>query len=257
MAIAVTAALALAARNLALAEAQGSADLVAPCSACYLVLAKARRFLAEEPALKARVDAALEGSGLRYGGTVRLRHPLDVLVHDVGLPRIAARTVRPLAGVRVAPYYGCQLVRPERGFDDREAPQWLDHLFRRVGAEVVDFPLKVACCGGVLMSTEPDVGRQLSGGVLAAALDAGATIVVTTCPLCQVNLELYQRAIGRRLGRRVDIPVVFFTQLLGVALGLSEAELGLTRAVVPATPALACVPPPHPPPPAAARAVHV
>lgn len=243
MSVAETVALAVSARNLALAEQAAAPDLVAPCAACYLVLAKTRRFLLEDPALRERVGAALEGTGLTFTGNVRVRHPLDVLVNDIGLDHIAARVQRPLTGVVVAPYYGCQLVRPERGFDEREAPVWLDRLFRRLGATVCDFPLKTACCGGVLMTTDGDVARKLSGDVLTAALDAGATVVVTACPLCQANLEMYQGRIGRAVGRSIRLPIVFFTQLLGVALGLEPRDIALGRELVPLEPALASVPP--------------
>jgi len=232
MSVAETTALALSARNLALAERDGG-DLVAPCSACYLVLQKTHRTLAEQPELRARVREALGTADLAYEGRVRVRHPLDVLVNDVGLEAIAAKVERPLAGARVASYYGCQMVRPERGFDDRENPQWLDRLMARLGAEAVDFPLKVRCCGGMLMTTAPDVGRRLCGDLLVAALDAGANVVATTCPLCQINLEAYQSAISRELGRKVAIPIVFFTQLLGLALGADPGELGLDLGLVP------------------------
>ncbi len=235
MGVAETLALAVCARNLALAERAGG-DLVAPCSACYLVLQKTNRYLNEQPELKKRVDEALAEADLGYTGGVRVRHPLDVLVNDIGIERIAAQVVRPLAGAKVAPYYGCQLVRPERGFDDREAPMWLDELFRRCGAEVVDFPAKVRCCGGMLMTTAAPVGRRLSGEILAEAVDAGANVVVTTCPLCQMNLEAYQGPVGRALGRPLRIPIVFFTQLLGLALGAGERELGLHRNLVPLEP---------------------
>ncbi len=232
MGVAETLALAVCARNLALAE-QAGGDLVAPCSACYLVLQKTNRFLAEQPELKQRVDEALAEGGLSYRGKVRVRHPLDVLVNDIGIERIAQKVVRPLAGAKVAPYYGCQLVRPERGFDDREAPMWMDELFRRCGAEVVDFPAKVRCCGGMLMTTAAPVGRRLSGEILAEAADAGANVLVTTCPLCQMNLEAYQGPVGREIGRPLRVPVVFFTQLLGLALGAGERDVDLHRNLVP------------------------
>jgi heterodisulfide reductase subunit B len=230
-----TTALTLAARNLSLAEAQHpGTDMVAPCSACYLVLRKTHRLLAEHAGLKADVDRVLaEGGGRPYQGGVTVRHPLDVLVNDVGLDAIAKRVVRPLTGARVAPYYGCQMVRPEGAGDDREHPMWLDDLFRRAGAEVIDFSMKVRCCGGMLMTTAEPVGRRLAADILAAAVDEGANVVVTTCPLCQVNLELFQGTLGKFAGRPLHMPVAYFTQLLGLALGASEREVGLPLNVVP------------------------
>jgi heterodisulfide reductase subunit B len=234
MSVAETMAMAVSARNLALAERE-SADLVAPCSACYLVLHKTQRYMAEQPGLRQRVVEALAEDGLACRGTLRIRHPLDVLVNDVGLEAIAAKAVRSLEGARVAPYYGCQIVRPER------VPMWLDHLFRRLGAEVVGFPMKVRCCGGMLMTTAADVGVRLSGDILACAQDSGANVLVTTCPMCQMNLEAYQGEVGRALHRKVRLPIVFFTQLLGLALGADADELGLPMNLVPLGPELAAL----------------
>ncbi len=240
MSVAETMALAVCARNLALAERQGEGrPLIAPCSACYSVLSKTDRFLREQPELKARVDEALAEARLAYHGTVTIRHPLDVLVNDVGLEAIAARATRSLAGLKVAPYYGCQIVRPERGFDDREAPVALDRLLGRLGATVVDYPMKVRCCGGMLMTTADAVGLELCYELLRCAAAAGAEVVATTCPLCHINLEAYQGAINRRFGAKLRLPVAFFTQLVGLALGAGEEELGLDRLLVPFAPALA------------------
>jgi heterodisulfide reductase subunit B len=237
MSVAETMALAVCARNLALAERRGG-TLVAPCSACYTVLSKTDRFLREQPELRSRVGDALAEAGLAYHGTLSIRHPLDVLMNDVGLEVMAARAVRTLEGLRVAPYYGCQIVRPERGFDDRENPMTLDRLFARLGATVVDYPMKVRCCGGMLMTTADAVGLRLCYELLQCAVDAGAQVIATTCPLCHINLEAYQGVINRRFHAAIRLPVVFFTQLLGLALGASARELGLDRHLVPFEPAL-------------------
>jgi len=232
MSIAETVALAVSARNLVLAERM-ALDVVAPCSACYTILNKTQRYLREQPHLKAWVGEALAEADLAVQGTSRIRHPLDVLVNDIGIETIAAEATRPLEGVVIAPYYGCQIVRPEHGFDDREAPMWLDRLFARLGAEVADYPPKVRCCGGMLMTTQPDAGLAMSGDLLTEALDSGANVVLTTCPLCHINLEAYQGKLGRRLGRNVRIPVLYFTQLLGLALGADAREVGLPLNLVP------------------------
>jgi heterodisulfide reductase subunit B len=225
--------MAISARNLALAEQAGFRDLIAPCSACYTVLLKTNRFLRESPELKAKVDHLLGQVGLKYGLGVNVRHPLDVLVNDVGVEVIAAAAKRNLAGIAFAPYYGCQIVRPERGFDDREFPSTMDTLFQRLGARAVYFPLKTRCCGGMLMTTFPDVCLQLVKDLLECAVENGAECIVTTCPLCQVNVEAYQKQVNKMFGTSYQVPVVFFTQLLGIALGCSEKELGLHRNLVP------------------------
>jgi heterodisulfide reductase subunit B len=233
MSVNETVSLAISARNLALAEKNGFRDLVAPCSACYTVLLKTNRFLRESPELKAKVDSLLAEAGLRYNLTVNVRHPLDVLVNDVGIEVVALSSKRSLEGLRVAPYYGCQIVRPERGFDDREFPTTMDQVFERLGAECVYFPLKTRCCGGMLMTTFPDVALKLVQELLECATTNAAHAVLTTCPMCQINLEAYQKQIARRSGSSCDIPVLYFTQLLGMALGCSEKELGLRRNLVP------------------------
>jgi len=233
MSVDETVSLAISARNLALARQNGFGDLIAPCSACYTVLLKTNRFLRENPELKAKVDRILAEAGLSYDLTVNIRHPLDVLVNDVGVEVISLAAKRSLEGVIFAPYYGCQIVRPERGFDDREFPTTMDTLFEKLGAVSVYFPLKTRCCGGMLMTTFPDVALQLVKDILDCAVENGAQCIVTTCPMCQINLEAYQNRVNKKFQTSYRIPVIFFTQLLGIALGCSERELGLQRNFIP------------------------
>ena len=223
--------MAISARNLALAEQAGFHDLIAPCSACYTVLLKTNRFLKESPELRAR-SISYWGSGLKYSLGVKVRHPLDILVNEVGVEAISEAAKQSLAGVAFAPYYGCQIVRPERGFDDREFPTTMDTLFERLGARAVYFPLKTRCCGGMLMTTFPDVCLQLVKDLLECAAENGAQCIVTTCPLCQVNLEAYQQQVNKKFGTSYLIPVMYFTQLLGVALGCSEKDLALDKNLI-------------------------
>jgi len=233
MSVSETTSLAISARNLALAGQDGGRDLVAPCSACYTVLLKTDRFLRESPELKEKVDQLLAGAGLRYHLNVKVRHPLDVLVNDIGVEAVAGAAASRLEGVAFAPYYGCQIVRPERGFDDPEFPFCMDRLFERLGARAVYFPMKTRCCGGMLMTTFPEVCLELVKDLLDCAVENGANCIVTTCPMCQVNVEAYQKQINKRFGKSFQIPVVFFTQLLGLALGCSEKQLGLDRNLIP------------------------
>ena len=224
--------LAISARNLALAERNGARDLVAPCSACYTVLLKTNRFLRDSPELKKKVDRVLDGAGLKYDLTVVVRHPLDVLVNDIGVEVIALAAKRRLEGLTFAPYYGCQIVRPERGFDDREFPTTMDRLFERLGAKSAYFPLKTRCCGGMLMTTFPDICIRLVKDLLECAAENGAQCIVTTCPMCQTNVEVYQKRVNKMFGTTYRVPVLYFTQLLGLALGCSEQELGLQRNLI-------------------------
>jgi len=233
-------AVALAARNLALAE-QMKAEVVAPCAACYLVLTKAQHMMADYPALAAKVHKGLQAAGLTYKGQVTVRHPLDILVNDVGLDAIKARVTKPLTGYRVAPYYGCQIVRPYGAFDDPLRPQTLDRLMAAAGAEVVDYPLKAHCCGGSLMGTMEDIGVRLNFLLLKEAKARSANVLATVCPLCQYNLEAYQDKMFRTFHESAHLPVAYFTQLLGLAFGLQPKALGLQRNFVTAAPLPAMV----------------
>lgn len=232
-------AFALCARNFALAERQakdsGSADLVVPCAACYLGLNKAKRYLDQYPDIRKKIDAALATANLAYNDHVRIRHPLDVLVNDVGRDRLASEVVRLMAGLKVACYYGCQIVRPYADFDDQENPQSMNILMRALGADTVDWPLKTRCCGGSLTGTVQDVGQRLSYVLLNEAIRRGADVIVTACPLCQFNLECYQKEMSSRFGTTVNIPVLYFTQLMGIALGISSRQLAMNRLFVPFT----------------------
>ena len=235
-------AFALAARNLGLAEQQagagpnGAPHLVAPCSACYMLLMKTQRYLNEHPDLRERAAAGLRAVGVPNAGTVQVRHPLDVLVNDVGLERIAQQVTAPLKGLKVACYYGCQIVRPFATFDSPWAPGSMDRLIEALGATAVPWPLKTRCCGGTLIGTVPPVGLRLSHILLHEAQRRGAEVMVTLCALCQFNLECYQDEMTRRFRETVHLPVVYFTQLIGRAFGIPDGELGLQRVLVP----LAC-----------------
>ena len=228
---------ALAGRNLAIAERE-ELDVIAPCSACYLGLNKAQKSLQDHPEIRARVTKALAAAGLEYHGKVKVRHPLDVLINDVGLDAIAKRIKSPLKGHKFAPYYGCQIVRPFASFDDQYDPKTMDKLLAAAGAENVTFPLKTRCCGGSLTGTVPEVGLRLAYIILKEAKKRGAEAVVTVCPLCQFNLDGYQDQIARKF-EAVDMPVVYFTQVLGLAMGLSADELGLKRSIISADVVLA------------------
>lgn len=222
---------AAAARNLALAEQTGLRQLLAPCSACYLVLNKAQHYLQEYPAMRRVVCRALESVGLRCSGDTAVRHPLDVLVNDIGLEAIRQKVTRPLTGLKVAPYYGCQIVRPYSTFDDQANPTSMDRLIETLGATVVRWPLKTKCCGGSLTGTLPEAGLRLSYILLKEARKRGADVIATVCPLCQFNLDAYHAKIAARW-EPVPIPTVYFSQLMGLAFGLPEDQTVLHRSMV-------------------------
>lgn len=219
---------AISARNLALAE-KYKMDLIAPCSSCYTILAKTHRYMKELPELKDRVNQCLIEGGLNYNLGVNVRHPLDVLINDIGLGKIKEKAKYSLEGLKIANYYGCQIVRPEKGFDDREEPMTMDNLFSVIGATNVYYPMKVKCCGGMLMTTFEDVALKLSKEIIECAVSNGANCIVTTCPLCQMNLEAYQDVINNSYNTNFNIPILFFTQVLGLAFGFSDSELGIDK----------------------------
>jgi heterodisulfide reductase subunit B2 len=236
MAVSERQAFGLAARNLALAE-QKPHGLLAPCSACYMVLKKTQHYMTDYPQIGHEVHEALNRGGLKYAGTAKVRHPLDVLVNDVGLDAIKKQVKLPLKGFRVAPYYGCQIVRPYADFDDQHNPVLMDKLFKTLGAEVVTYPLKTRCCGGSLTGTLPEVGLGMSFHILQEAQRRGANVLATVCPLCQFNLDAYQDEMSKQR-EPVHMPIVYFTQLMGLAFGLDAKELGLNRGIISIEPLL-------------------
>jgi heterodisulfide reductase subunit B len=199
---------ALPARNLAKAQALGD-QIVTTCSACYLNLFRVNSRLAASARLQENLDTVLGAIGLHYTGALRVRHLLEVLVTDAGIKTIA---------------------RPYAQFDGPDLPMSMDHLLTALGAAVVPYVLKTRCCGGVLMTTRKDIGVKLVGDLLAPIRDVDC--VVTVCPLCQLNLEAYQREVAGTMGAPVRVPVIYFTQLIGLAFGLPEDGLKLSASLV-------------------------
>lgn len=220
--------IAIAARNLALAE-KYNLDLIAPCSSCFTILSKVNRFLKNNEKLYLSVNNVLKEVGLKYDLSVRIRHPLDVLVNDIGFEIIKMNIKRSLKGLRIANYYGCQIVRPDKLFDDRENPTSMDNLFEMLGAESVYYPAKVKCCGGMLPTIKEEITNDLIFEILYRAIENKADLIVTTCPLCQMNLEAYQKKLEKKFKEKIEMPVYYFTQVFGVALGLNEVELGIDK----------------------------
>jgi len=223
---------AISGRNLSLAE-QSHRDIIAPCAGCYLTLRKSNEFLNGRSPKAAKILADLKQAGCEYHGTVAVKHPLDVLKNDIGYDKIAALVKRPLKGLKVACYYGCQLVRPFTDFDDPDHPTSLDALMSVAGAQPVEYSAKTRCCGGSLTGTIEEVGLRLNYILLKEAKRRGADAIVTICPLCQFNLEFAQNKISRTFKEDVRLPVLYFSQVLGLALGLEKKALGFARSIVP------------------------
>jgi heterodisulfide reductase subunit B2 len=224
----------LSARNLCQAKKIGD-TLVTACSACYTNLRKTETYLAEFPETKGKVDKALAEAGVHYDGGVATKHFLQTVVQDVGLDRITSLVKRPLSGLRVAPYYGCQIARPYGIEDNADNPTMMDKLITAIGATPTYYPLKTQCCGGSLMGIRKEVALRLCRNLLLCAQQYDAQCVLVTCPLCQMNLDAFQSSINKTYGTNFNLPILYFTQLMGVAFGLDSKGLGLNDCIVPAT----------------------
>jgi heterodisulfide reductase subunit B len=228
---------ALAARNLLQAEAAGFTRVTTPCPSCLAALKTADHHLAE-PAYRAEVERLL---GRPAPGPVQSISTLQALAEQAGAEGVRKHVTKPLTGLRVACYYGCIMNRPPAlmAFDDPENPVVMDELLAACGATVVAFPFKTECCGAAYAMPRLDVMQRLSARILDMAENCGADVIAVACPLCQMNLDLRRGQVNAASGRNIQIPVPYFTQLMGLALGLPRESLGLEKLVLPLAPALA------------------
>jgi heterodisulfide reductase subunit B2 len=218
--------LALPARILSLAEKQGLTEVVVPCAACYSRLKVTKHELATDPEI---VEAVTKANNLEYTGKVEVINIIQMLDKYI-IPNLEGRIVNPF-NHKVACYYGCLLVRPHDilQFDREEDPQSMDEVMLKAGAIPVDWAFKTECCGaGLSVSRTTSVGR-LSGQILKDASDRGAEAVIVACPMCHSNLDMRRGAINAFLGEKIDIPVLYVTQAIGLAMGLDRKALGLQR----------------------------
>ena len=228
----------LPASTLALAERVGDGqDLLVICSACYTNLRRTNAAIAAQPQLLDTINQALEVEDLAYHGTVRARHLMDILANDFDPEAIAARVQRPLTGLAVAPYYGCQTVRPYSPFDDDQRPTSMVSVLEALGATVHSHNRAASCCGTSLLTTKPEVGLEMAGSILEACQPANC--IVTVCPMCHMNMDSYQDKVSALVGRPLRIPVLFLPQLMGLAFGLPKSALMFERHVVSVGPVLA------------------
>jgi heterodisulfide reductase subunit B2 len=195
------------------------------CSICFNVLRRSQALLDRDPDMLERINWFTEQD---YEGDLQVEHFLEILRDDLGWDELAKRVKNPLTGMRIAPYYGCLLLRPydEIGLDDPEDPVILHDLIRALGAEPIDFPYNIECCGSYLTVKEPDVSETLSQDIVSSAREHDAQVILTACPLCQFNLDYPQRETeAGPMGN--EIPTLYFTQLMAIALGLPEEDWGL------------------------------
>ncbi len=223
-------ALSLAASNLLRVKDMGL-DMVVNCAACFSRMKVANHEISADPETRKKVGEIL---GRDYDGLTKVRHFIEILLDDAGADLIRKSATRTLGGLKVAPYYGCLLVRPPAvtGFDDSENPTSMDRIVKILGGEAIDWPHKTECCGAGLTLTRTDVVVDLSDKILSMAKDAGAQCVVVACPMCQMNLDMRQLDIEKATGRRHGLPVLYISQLIGLCLGIKPGKLGLRKLMI-------------------------
>ncbi|MTI81436.1 MAG: disulfide reductase [Firmicutes bacterium] len=223
----------LAARNLALAEKQlPDHDIVTTCSSCYAILGLANKKFTEEE-FNQNANEALKEDELQYSGSLNVRFLLDILANDVGPEKIKATVQKPLEGLKVAGYVGCQSVKALRNdYDDPEYPQAMDNVIRALGGEPVEFENSNKCCTGALALSAPDITLSAVHPIIDGAAKANADIIVTPCPLCQMNLDAYQAKANKKYQTNNTLPVLFITQLMALAFGLDKKTAGLDYCIV-------------------------
>ncbi len=227
--------LALSARNMALSEqANPGQDIVATCAACWLATRETKERLLEDDDLMKETNEALAAAGLKVKADQNVRHMVEVLIEDLGYEELGKHVKKPLEGLKVAGYVGCQTNRPFgiQG-ESFENPVYLDKLTETLGAEAItDYEKKVQCCGGALAFSEPEKSQALIKDIIEAAYDGGADLIVTPCPVCQMNVEVYQDQINAKYGTKFQMPVVYYSTLMTVAYGGSAKDAGLDGQII-------------------------
>jgi heterodisulfide reductase subunit B len=226
--------LVLNARNLALTEQNmPGMDMVSGCPACWLSSRETAERLQEHGSLLAETNEALKEAGLNLKSHVRARHMTEVLIEDIGYAAMKAPVVKPLEGLKIAGYVGCQTNRPFGiAGESFENPMYLDKMIETVGADAVKYDQKVTCCGGALAFSEPEKSQKQIRDIVESAYDSGADMIVTPCQLCQANVEIYQSEINKKQGTKFKMPVVYYTQLMSIAYGGSAADAGLNGQLI-------------------------
>jgi len=223
------------ARNFALAERLlPGQDVVATCAACWLGAKETKEKLDSDSSLRNDTNEALKEAGLQYQGKAGIRHMVEVLIEDLGYAELGKHVTKPLEGVKIAGYVGCQTNRPFGiNGESFENPVYLDKLVETVGGEAItDYDQKVTCCGGALAFSEPEKSQKLIKDIVESAYDHGADMIATPCPLCQANVEIYQGQINKKYSTKFNMPVVYYSQLMTLAYGGSAKEAGLDGQVI-------------------------
>tara|TARA_B100001964_G_scaffold245838_1_gene337490 strand:- start:11677 stop:12561 length:885 start_codon:yes stop_codon:yes gene_type:complete len=226
-------ALALPARNLAISEKSGL-DMTTPCPTCSYWLWKTQEEMIDNSPNKEKINKALKGTDLEYNGKIGAKHILEVISDDIGVDKINSKVIKPLRGLKVIPYYGCYIVRPPRKnpFDSPENPTSMDRLIDAVGATPISWDMKTKCCGGSVVVSKEEVALKLTYDLLKKAKMLGADCIITPCQQCNLVLDAKQVDVEKVYNDKIDIPILYFTQLLGLAFNISPKKLGLDKNIV-------------------------
>ncbi len=227
------AALALNARTFAQAERLGL-DVMTICGTCQGVMGAANKRLTQDPALLARMNRLLEPEGLAYKGTVHVKHLLWIIVREIGLQELRRQVRVPFHAFRIAPFYGCYILRPswDVGFEDPENPSSLEKVIQAVGGESVAYAGRTKCCGFPIILEKEAIAVAMAGMNMKEAKDGGADFMVTPCPLCHMSLDIYQERAGAAVQAKLDMPILHLPQLIGLAMGIPAKELGIGRHLI-------------------------
>ena len=225
----MNAAVYLAARNIAIAEKMGFVDLLAVCNGCHLSLFEASHHLNHDERLREEINSSLKEEELNYSGKTRIWHTIDFLHDKIGEETIKKALTRQIHGLKLAIHYGCHILRPSSmgTVDDSENPQKLDELVEWLGAKSVPYPEKLDCCGNMLMLSHPDAAFTFTGLKLKAIQDLGVEALIDSCPSCHNMFDLRQKSAAATTGAKLNVPVIYYTQLLGLAMGIPQEKLGL------------------------------
>ncbi|HEY9085993.1 MAG TPA: CoB--CoM heterodisulfide reductase iron-sulfur subunit B family protein [Candidatus Tyrphobacter sp.] len=226
--------------TLAMAESK-NADLMTICSTCQGVLSNHNYHLVNDAKRLDKVNATIGDQGYRYGGTTKVKHLLWMLFEDIGLDRIRSAIKRKLTGLKIAPFYGCYILRPEEYLGLRERPErktYLEQLIALVGAEPVEYRGSTKCCGFPMLTFNREKSLAMGGNHIMEAKEKGADLLVTPCPLCHLNLDGQQPDAAKVMKKNIGVPIFHLPQLLGLAFGYSPEQLRLNHHVVPTTTAL-------------------
>ena len=220
--------LAIAAYNICLAE-EANLNMLTLCSGCFESLAMANAMLKHDEKLKAKINKILAKTGKKFQGNIEVKHLLQVLKDDVGLEHIKKSIVKPLTNLKIAPFYGCHALRPSEllRLDDPERPQILETLIETLGAKSIEYRNKLKCCGGLLRGISDDLALDLARDKLTNTSKAGADCISTLCPFCFVALDIGQIQVRSKFQENYDIPVLHYSELLALALGVDPKELAL------------------------------